>query len=220
MSVVRCLLSAAFKKLNAIGYKEINGNSINDGVLGIADIMPCQTQIALNNRPRTTDNGHRNGFTLLELIVVMSLLSIMLIFTVPRFHETLFLDKTKTASRWIIGKIQALKEAAIRNQKQYSLNINLDTEQFWETDAAMSAEELENAALNADSLPSGLKIADIEYPIRGKINSGQTDITFYKNGTSDKVLIHLQDGDKYVSYLIEPFLTEVARYEMYASFEN
>jgi Tfp pilus assembly protein FimT len=37
---------------------------------------------------------------LLELIVVMSLLAIMLIFTVPRFHETLFLDKTKTGSRW------------------------------------------------------------------------------------------------------------------------
>jgi general secretion pathway protein H len=169
---------------------------------------------------RTTDHKKSHGFTLLELIVVMSLLGIMLIFTVPRFHETLFLDKTKTASRWIIGKIQALKEAAIRNQKQYSLHINLDTEQFWETDAAMSDEELENAALNADSLPSGLKIADIEYPIRGKINSGLTDITFYKNGTSDKVLIHLQDGDKYVSYLIEPFLSEVARYEMYASFEN
>jgi prepilin-type N-terminal cleavage/methylation domain-containing protein len=161
-----------------------------------------EAQIALNNGPRTTYHAHRNGFTLLELIVVMSLLAIMLIFTVPRFHETL------------------LKEAAIRNQKQYSLNINLDTEQFWETEASMSAEELENAALNASSLPSGLKIADIEYPIRGKINSGQTDITFYKNGASDKVLIHLQDGDKYVSYLIEPFLSEVTRYEIYASFEN
>jgi general secretion pathway protein H len=173
-----------------------------------------------NNGPRTTCHGHRNGFTLLELIVVMSLLGIMLIFTVPRFHETLFLDEAKTNSRWIIGKVQALKEAALRNQKQYSLHINLDTEQFWETDAAMSAEELENAALNASSLPSGLKIADIEYPIRGKINSGQTDITFYKNGTSDKVLIHIQDGDQYESYLIEPFLSEVTRYEMYASFEN
>ncbi|MGW8301163.1 MAG: hypothetical protein ACWGNO_03790, partial [Desulfobacterales bacterium] len=152
--------------------------------------------------------------------VVMALLGIMLIFTVPRFNETLFLDEAKTNSRWIIGKIQALKEAAIRNQKQYSLHINLDTEQFWETDASMSAEDLENAALNASSLPSGLKIADIEYPVRGKINSGQTDITFYKNGTSDKVLIHIQDGDQYESYLIEPFLSEVTRYEIYASFEN
>ena len=177
-------------------------------------------ELNLRYGQRTTDREQSRGFTLLELIVVISLMGIMLIFTVPRFHETLFLDKTKTGSRWVIGKIQALKEAAIRNQKQYSLHINLDTEQFWETDASMSDEELENAALNADSLPSGLKIADIEYPIRGKINSGQTDITFYKNGTSDKVLIHLRDGDKYVSYLIEPFLSEVTRYEMYASFEN
>ncbi len=175
---------------------------------------------AANNGPRTKNNGHRSGFTLLELIVVISLLGIMLVFTVPRFHETMFLDKTKTGSRWIIGKIQALKEAAIRNQKQITLHINLDTEQFWETDTSMSAEDLENAAMNAISLPSGLKIADIEYPLRGKIDSGQADITFYKNGTSDKVLIHIQDGDQYESYLIEPFLSEVTRYEMYASFEN
>ena len=180
----------------------------------------CKVRTSPGNGQRTTNSAHEKGFTLLELIVVMSLLGIMLIFTVPRFHETLFLDDTKTGSRWIIGKIQALKEAAIRNQKQYSLHINLDTEQFWETDASMSAEDLENAALNASSLPSGLKIADIEYPIRGKITSGQTDIKFYKNGTSDKVLIHVQDGDNYISYLIEPFLSEVTRYEMYASFES
>lgn len=183
-------------------------------------IRYCKIRTSTIHGQWTTDDGHRNGFTLLELIVVMSLLGIMLIFTVPRFHESLFLDKTKTGSRWIIGKIQALKEAAIRNQKQYSLHINLDTEQYWETDASMSTEDLENAVLNASSLPDGLKIADIEYPIRGKITSGQTDIKFYKNGTSDKVLIHVQDGDNYISYLIEPFLSEVTRYEMYASFES
>jgi len=113
---------------------------------------------------------------------MVSLLSIMLVLTVPRFHNTLFLDETKTASRWLIGKVRALKEAAIRDQKQHTLHIDLDTERFWETDESMSTEALESAALNADPLPDGLKIADIEYPIRGKINSGQTDITFYKNG--------------------------------------
>ncbi len=144
----------------------------------------------------------------------------MLVLTVPRFHDTLFLDETKTSSRWIIGKIRALKEAAIRDQKQYTLHIDLDTERFWVTDASMAAEALESATLNAEPLPDGLKIADIEYPIRGKIDSGQTEITFYKDGHSDKVLIHLQDGAQYESYLIEPFLSEVTRYEMYASFEN
>jgi prepilin-type N-terminal cleavage/methylation domain-containing protein len=169
---------------------------------------------------RATDLRKSKGFTLLELIVVISLLGLMLVFTVPRFHDTLFLDETKTSSRWIIGKIQALKEAAIRNRKHYTLHIDLDTERFWETDESMSEEDRENAALNADSLPDNLKITDIEYPMSGKINSGRTEITFYKNGYSDKALIHLQDGEQYISYLIEPFLSNVTRYETYAGFEN
>lgn len=180
----------------------------------------CKSKTSPHHGQRTKNNGQSNGFTLLELIVVIALLGIMLVFTVPRFHETLFLDESKTGSRWIIGKIQALKEAAVRNQKHYTLHIDLDAERFWETDASMSTEDLENAALNAEPLPDGIKIADIEYPLRGKINSGRADITFYKNGYSDKVLIHLQDGEDYVSYLIEPFLSEVARYERYTGFEN
>ena len=179
-----------------------------------------KNELNLRYGKRTTDNEQSHGFTLLELIVVLALLSIMLVLTVPRFHSTLFLDETKTSARWIIGKIQSLKEAAIRDQKQHTLHIDLDTERFWETDGSMSAEAIESATLNAAPLPDGLKIADIEYPIRGKIDSGQTDITFYKDGHSDKVLIHLQDGAKYISYLIEPFLSDVTRYETYASFEN
>jgi general secretion pathway protein H len=164
----------------------------------------CKSQLALNNGPQAIYHIHRNGFTLLELIVVITLLGIMLVFTVPRFHDTLFLDESKKSARWIIGKVRALKEAAIRNQKNYTLHIDLDTQRY----------------LNAASLPGDLKIADIEYPIRGKINSGQADITFYKTGYTDKLLIHLQDDAEYVSFLIEPFLSEIKRYETYASFEN
>ena len=173
----------------------------------------CKTKTSPNN-------GHESGFTLLELIVVITLLGIMLVFTVPRFHDTLFLDEGKKSARWIIGKVRALKEAAIQNQTNYSLHIDLDTQRYWETDESMSAEARENAALNAAPLPGDLKIADIEYPIRGKINSGPADITFYKTGYTDKLLIHFQDDAGYVSFLIEPFLSEVTMYETYAGFEN
>ena len=169
---------------------------------------------------RATDTEHPSGFTLMELIVVMALLTIMLVFSIPRFHETLFLDESKTGSRWIIGKIQSLKEAAVRNQKNYTLHFDLDTDHYWETDESMPADDIEDAALKTEPLPDGLKIADIEFPVRGKVSSGRTDITFYKNGYSDKALIHARNGESYVSYLIEPFLSEVTRYDTYAGFEN
>lgn len=173
-----------------------------------------------HNRPRTTDNRHLNGFSLMELIVVMALLSIMLVFSIPRFHQSLFLDDSKTSSRWITRKIQSLKEAAVRNQKHYTLHFDLDTDHYWETDDSMPAEDLEKAAMHTEPLPDGLKIADIEFPLRGKVSSGRTDITFFKNGYSDKAMIHTQDGGSYASYLIEPFLSEIKRFDTYASFEH
>ena len=161
-----------------------------------------------------------HGFTLMELIVVLSLLSIMLVFSVPRIHDTLFLDDTKKSSRWIINKIQTLKEASLQNQKEYILHIDLDSGRFWETDETMSTEAMEAAYLNANALPNNLKIVDIQYPQRGKISSGRADIRFYKSGYTDKALIHIQDDDNYISYLIEPFLQEVQFYETYADFEQ
>ncbi len=180
----------------------------------------CLSKTSPHHGQRTTNNGQNDGFTLLELIVVISLLGIMLVLSVPHFHETLFLDESKTSSRWIIGKIQAMKEAAVRNQKNYTLHIDLDSERFWETDESMPPEDIENATLNAASLPDDLKITDIEYPKRGKINSGKADIVFYKNGYSDKIFIHIQDGESHVSYLIEPFLSEVSLYDTYIGFED
>ena len=160
------------------------------------------------------------GFTLIELIVVMALLGIMIAFSVPRLHGTIFLDDTKESSRWIIGKVQSLKESAIRNQKQCILHIDLDTGRAWDTDESMSADDLEKAALNAYAFPGGIRVMDVEFPIAGKIFSGRADIRFYKAGYTDKAMIHLQDDNQQLSFLIEPFLPQVKLFEKYATFED
>ena len=163
---------------------------------------------------------HSKGYTLIELIVVVALLGIMLAFTVPRLHSTLFLDDTDTASRWILGKVQAMREAAIQNQKQYILHIDMDTHRIWDTHESMSEENLEDAALDAYELPGNVRIVEVEFPIGGKIISGRADIRFYITGHTDKALIHLDDGDRQLSFLIEPFMTKVKVFEKYASFED
>lgn len=173
-----------------------------------------------NNGLRSTQRRCCGGFTLIELIVVIALMGIMLTFSLPRLHETLFLDDTQKSARWIIGKVQTLKETAIQKQKQYVLHIDLDADRFWETDESMSPESIEAAALNAYTLAGDIKIIDIEFPIAGKISSGRADIHFYKSGYTDKAIIHIQDEDQQLSFLIEPFLTKVKFFETYASFDD
>ena len=168
----------------------------------------------------TTRNGHCPGFTLIELIVVISLIGLMLFFSLPRLQNNPFLDDSKKSARWLIGKIQALKESAIRDQKQYALHIDLDSGRIWETNESMSPEDQENAALNSYALPADVRIMDVEYPAKEKITSGQTEITFYKAGYTDKAFVHMQEGETYLSFLIEPFLSNVQVIEKYTDFQD
>jgi prepilin-type N-terminal cleavage/methylation domain-containing protein len=187
-------------------------------VLFIGMIIHIKT--LYNNQRPTMVHGHAGGFTLIELMVVIALLGIMIVFSIPRLHDTLFIDDTKKSSRWIIGKVKALKESTLQKQKQYVLHIDLDTDRIWETHEAMSSESMEAAALDAYALPGDVKLIDVEFPMGGKIISGQADITFYKTGYSDKALIHIQDGNDQLSFLIEPFLTKVKLFDKYATFDD
>jgi len=161
------------------------------------------------------------GFTLIELIIVVSLISIMLFLYIPRFQEAVMFDSTKRVSRWIIGKLQALKESSVNNQKLYVFHIDLDNNRMWVTNELMSEEEKQNAEQQGFEVPDDINLLDVEYPGKDKMLFGRADIYFYKKGYSDKALIHIEDSsNKQLSFLIEPFLSEVELYEEYVEFEN
>ncbi len=172
-----------------------------------------------NRRNSQTWKNTCPGFTLIEIVVVISLISIMLFFSLPRFKHPFQPDDTKSVSRWIMLKVKYLKEISANEKKLNILHINLDSNKMWTTDESMMAEELQNAEEKAYRLPEGIRLLDVEFPGGNNISAGTAKINFYKRGYSDSAIIHLENSDtKHFSYIIEPFMPRVSRYDKYIDF--
>jgi len=164
----------------------------------------------------------REGFTLIELIVVISLISIMLFLSVPRFSYFFTSDDTARTLRWLIVKIKLLKTSAVKEQKMYTLHADMDSGLLWISNESMETEEDKAAAMEQGfTLPDDVKLADVEFPNTGKIPAGTADISFYKRGFSDRAIIHIESaGDKTKSLLVEPFLSTVRVHDTYKSYDE
>lgn len=181
------------------------------------------------------------GFTLIELIVVMTLITIMLGFATPQLRSVLFVDGTKKTSRWMMITIPAIKTKAIREQELMVLGISMDQNNMWvvdpqppptekntdEDDELKDLADLENAdnlkegpaKQNIFKFPSDVHIIDVEFPNEDLISMGEVEINFYPQGYSDHAIIHLEDNDgNRFSFLIEPFLSNIKRIDDYVRF--
>jgi prepilin-type N-terminal cleavage/methylation domain-containing protein len=151
-----------------------------------------------------------NGFTLIELVVVLSLISVLLFFSIPRFGALQLNDPSREASQWIVANVRSLKERSLRDNKDYMLHVGIDTGRLWTTDLSIPEEDRQHAAQGGYELSPDVKILDVEYPRRGILSSGVADILFSAKGYSDKAVIHMEHGNREQrSFLIEPFLPEV-----------
>lgn len=161
------------------------------------------------------------GYTLIELVVVIALISTMLFFAMPRFRDSVLTDQVRKTSRWVITQTRHLKQQSVREKKDYILHVDMDADKFWISTPDMETEALEKAENEAYRLSEDMEIMDVEFPARGKISTGLADIYFYAKGYSDKALIHIQnDEDKQASFLIEPFLPQPKYTEDYSDFGN
>jgi prepilin-type N-terminal cleavage/methylation domain-containing protein len=159
------------------------------------------------------------GFTLIELMVVMLLISIVMAVAIPRFMSGTLQDPVKKTSRWLIDTARILRSTAIKQQKRFSLVVDLSDNRFWTVDEQMDEETLIEAKEKSFDLPKDLRIIAVLFPDKERINSGTAEINFYPAGYSDRVLIDMEKDDALrFSYLFEPLLPRVKLFDRWMTF--
>jgi prepilin-type N-terminal cleavage/methylation domain-containing protein len=181
----------------------------------ILTVAPAGSKEALQTYRQIIRNGI-GGFTLIELIVVISLISILLFFSIPRLDVSLLKDRDRELSAWIILNVKSLKEAAFREQQTFVLSLDLDHHRMWAAPADAASDV---PAEEKQRLPRGFRLLGLAYPDQDRIITGVAEIRFYPKGYSDAALIYMEDNkNNRITYQIEPFLSRVKIHEGYVEY--
>ena len=159
---------------------------------------------------------NREGFTLIELTMVVFLLSIMLSLTLPSLRDIALSDNLKNTVRTMTSTVKELRYQAIKNGEEYDLVFSFGSKEFWTDSAHLTDEERVAAKKNSFSLPSDVRVIDISFRDGEKKTSGEVSIGFSKEGYIVPSVIHLgsEDGRQF-SFILRPFLGDVDIIEDY-----
>lgn len=144
-----------------------------------------------------------DGFTLLEMIVVLFLLVAMLGIVIPRIDLN---DDLAATGRKFIGTLRTLQGIAMSTQKPIKLYLDLDQNRYW----AVTMEEKEEKSLpdaawaSPRIFPETIRLAEAS---SGSIKrtAGRLDLMLYPNGRIDEAILYLADtGNNILAIIVEP----------------
>ena len=149
---------------------------------------------------------NKQGFTLVELIVVIALIGVMLGLAAPTTRDALTVNTLKKASRQLIGLERSLRTEAMQNQVDYILHLDIPGSSYYVTETGMTPEKIDHLRKNAKKLPEGVTIADIVNEKNEKVKDGVVKVTFGKNSIGRPLVIHLRGEEERMTLVFNPFL--------------
>ncbi len=150
-----------------------------------------------------------SGFTLIELIVVISIVGTLLLFSFPLFSDLNLFSSSKGGEGDLVRLINDLKKRAVAQNIDFSLHMDRGSGMIWVADDTMDDEAREAAEEKGVHLFEDLSLLDVEFPGSKQENTLKYQIRFRSEGYSDFALIHLTKGEKKITLKIEPFLSQV-----------
>lgn len=144
---------------------------------------------------RRTLLGASDGFTLLELALVLLIMAVVLMLTLPRLRDPGRAELLAQSKR-LVNIFRLLRSEAVLNGYAYRLNYDLTAQRYWVT--ADESADLGDFVRDLGSLARGthfeepVGMADVVLPtLAGKVAQGQIYTVFYPDGSIDPTVIHL-----------------------------
>jgi prepilin-type N-terminal cleavage/methylation domain-containing protein len=161
---------------------------------------------------------NKQGFTLVELLLVIVLIGVVLVLAVPSMRDVLTGDNLKKASRQFIGLERKLRGEAIRDQIDYILCLDLPNSAYWVVTSDMTPEKQDEIKKIPKHLPSDIAILDVVGENNKKQSDGEVRIKFGKNNICSPAVIHLAYEEDKMTIVINPFLGVTDVYDKYVDF--
>lgn len=124
------------------------------------------------------------GFTLLELVVVVFIISLALAMIMPSFTFT-EIGALKKQAKQAGGVLRYLYDESTSRKLTYTLSFKLDENSWGYT----SEEETREFALK-----NGVEIHDVILPSHGIVSEGSLTVTFGPTGPDEPIILHLKKG--------------------------
>ena len=137
------------------------------------------------------------GYTLIELSIILILIGIILIFALPKL-DSIGDAGLRAAARELAGTIQSLFDESILKREPYQIMFDIGERTYSIVEKSLNEEtsEVIDTTQKRVTLPDKIYIKDIVTPLDGKISEGGITIRFYPDGFADKNIIHISNGKK------------------------
>ncbi len=137
----------------------------------------------------------REGFTLVELLVVLTILAIGAAYAAPKLvvGET---AELKGSARRLLHTIRRLSDEAVFKKEKRILTIDLNAGEYWEGDGR-----------NKARLPSGVFVSGVVIGTE-EVHRGAVSITCFPSGLRDEASIQLARGGGTGYTIVIPALGE------------
>ena len=138
----------------------------------------------------------QDGFTLVELSIVILLLSFILLFSIPRYTDVLGGQRLNSSGHLIMGMVRYVYDQATARKRVYRLNYSLKDGQLWISWLDDEGEFVDDQSPlgRRRNLLSGVSFEDIVTPTE-TVKEGHTYTQFFPTGFVDKGVVHLRAID-------------------------